>query len=164
MNTTYEIQIADLQEQHVALVRGHVSVEQIPAFLGAAYSEVPGVAARQGLALTGAPYGRYRFDADGTLQIEAGFPVSGVVTAEGRVEPGTLPGGTVARTMHVGPYDGVAAAYQAAGSYLTENGFEPAGEAWECYLDEPEVANPRTEVFMPCRPVKPQPAAGARSL
>lgn len=164
MNTTYEIQIADLQEQHVALVRGHVSVEQIPAFLGAAYSEVPGVAARQGLALTGAPYGRYRFDADGTLQIEAGFPVSGVVTAEGRVEPGTLPGGTVARTMHVGPYDGVAAAYDAARSYLTDNGFEPAGEAWECYLDEPEVANPRTEVFLPCRPVKPQPAAGARSL
>jgi hypothetical protein len=26
---------------------------------------------------------------------------------------------------------------------------------WECYLDDPEVPAPRTEVFMPCRPLRP---------
>jgi effector-binding domain-containing protein len=78
-----------------------------------------------------------------------------VVTAAGRVEPAVLPGGTVARTLHVGSYDTVAAAYEATESYLTDNGYEPSGPAWECYLDEPDVPQPRTEVFMPCRPVKP---------
>jgi effector-binding domain-containing protein len=156
MTTTYEIQLADLQEQHVALVRGHIPVTEIPGFLGGAFAEVPAVAARQGLRLTGMPYGRYRFAPDGTLDVEAGFPVSGIVTAAGRVEPGVLPGGTVARTLHVGSYDTVAAAYEATESYLTENGYEPVGPAWECYLDEPDVKEPRTEVFMPCRPVKPR--------
>lgn len=156
MTRTYEIQIADLQEQHVALVRGHISLQEIPAFLGSVYTEVPAEAARQGLRLTGAPFGRYRFSSDGTLQVEAGFPVSGVVTASGRVEPDVLPGGTVARTLHVGSYDSVADAYEATQAYLTDNGYEPWGTAWECYLDDPEVEQPRTEVFMPCRKVRPR--------
>jgi effector-binding domain-containing protein len=156
MTTTYEIQLADLQEQHVALVRGHISVAELPAFLGGAFAEVPEVAARQGLRLTGPPFGRYRFAPDGTLNAEAGFPVSGVAAAAGRVEPDVLPGGPVARTLHVGSYDTVAAAYEAAESYLTDNGYVAAGPAWECYLDEPDVPQPRTEVFMPCRPVTPR--------
>jgi effector-binding domain-containing protein len=156
MSRTYEIQVADLQEQHVALVRGHISVAEIPTFLGNAFTQVPAVAAQQGLRLTGAPYARYRFAPDGTLDAEAGFPVSGVVAPAGQVEPGTLPGGTVARTLHVGSYDTVADAYGAAESYLTDNGYEPAGVAWECYLDEPDVPTPRTEVFLPCRPVRPR--------
>jgi effector-binding domain-containing protein len=156
MTRTYEIQLADLQEQHVALVRGHISITEIPEFLGGAFTEVPAVAARQGRHLAGAPFGRYRFAPDGTLDVEAGFPVSGVVTPAGRVEPSALPGGTVARTLHVGSYDTVADAYEAAESYLTRNGYEPTGPAWECYLDDPDVAQPRTEVFMPCRPVQPR--------
>ena len=157
MTRTYEIQLADLQEQHVALVRAHISLAEIPEFLGAAFTEVPAVAARQGLHLTGAPFGRYRFAPDGTVNVEAGFPVSGVVESAGRVEPGVLPGGTVARTLHVGSYDTVADAYEAAESYLTRrSGHEPSGPAWECYLDDPDVAAPRTEVFLPCRPVQPR--------
>lgn len=156
MSRTYEIQVADLQEQHVALVRAHISVAEIPGFLSGAFTEVPAVAARQGLHLTGAPFGRYRFAPDGSLDAEAGFPVSGVVTPAGRVEPGVLPGGHVARTLHVGSYDSVGDAYEAAESYLTRSGYEPTGLAWECYLDEPDVAEPRTEVFMPCRPVQPR--------
>jgi effector-binding domain-containing protein len=157
MTRTYEIQFAELQQRPAALVRGHIRVEQIPAFLGGAFSEVPGTAARQGLRLTGAPFGRYRFAPDGTLDVEAGFPVSGAITPTGRVEAaGVLPGGTVARTVHVGSYDTVADAYEAAESYLTDNGYEPRGQAWECYLDEPDVAQPRTEVFLPCRKVEPR--------
>lgn len=156
MTRTYETSLADLQEQHLALVRGHISAEQISAFLGTAFAEVPVVAARQELALTGPPFARYRFADDGTLFIEAGFPVSGVVTADGRVEPAVLPGGPVARTLHVGSYDTVAKAYEATESYLTDLGYEAAGPAWESYLDDPDVALPRTEVFMPCRPVRPR--------
>lgn len=156
MTRTYEVTLADLQEQHVALVRGHVSVDEIPDFLGGAFGETAGAAAAQGLGITGAPFARYSFPEEGVFDIEAGFPVSGAVRAGGRVEAGTLPGGTVARTLHVGPYDAVAEAYDAVESYLTDNGYEPAGAAWECYLDDPEVDNPRTEVFMPCRPVRPR--------
>jgi hypothetical protein len=31
---------------------------------------------------------------------------------------------------------------------------EACGAPWESYLDGPEVAEPRTEVVVPCRPVE----------
>jgi effector-binding domain-containing protein len=165
MTTTYEVRMADLQEQHAAVVCGRVTMDRIADFLGGAFSEVMQVVAAQGLHPTGAPFARYRFVDAGAgvatggpveLDVEAGFPVSGNVEPAGRVEAMTLPGGHVATTMHVGSYDAVGAAYDAAQQFLTDEGYEVAGAPWECYLDEPEVPEPRTEVFMPCRPVRPR--------
>ena len=64
--------------------------------------------------------------------------------------PATLPGGHAARVLHQGPYDGVAGAYEAAEKWVVENGLRPSDAPWECYLDGPDVAEPRTEVFLPC--------------
>ena len=38
---------------------------------------------------------------------------------------------------------------------LTDEGYELSGAPWESYLDDPTVAEPRTEVFMPCRRLRP---------
>ena len=159
--------MADLQEQHAAVVCGQVTMDRIADFLGGAFSEVMQVVAAQDLHPTGPPFARYRFlDVDGgpggtpvglrELDVEAGFPVSGSVTGAGRVEASTLPGGHVATTLHVGSYTDLGAAYDAAHQFLTDEGYEVAGAPWESYLDEPEVAEPRTEVFMPCRPLRRQ--------
>lgn len=159
--------MADLQEQHAAVVCGRVTMDRIADFLGGAFSEVMHVVAAQGLHPTGPPFARYRFlDVDGgpvgaagelkELDILAGFPVSGSLTGAGRVEAATLPGGHVATTLHVGSYADLGAAYDAAQQFLTDEGYEVAGAPWECYLDEPEVPEPRTEVFMPCRPLRPR--------
>lgn len=166
MTTTYEVRMADLQEQHAGVVCGRVTMDRIADFLGGAFSEVMQVVAAQGLHPTGPPFARYRFLEAGAqamgdggpkeLDIEAGFPVSGTLTGAGRVEAAALPGGHVATTLHVGSYDDLGAAYDAAQQFLTDEGYEVAGAPWECYLDEPEVAEPRTEVFMPCRPVRPR--------
>lgn len=150
----YETQFVELQSQHTAVVRGHTTTEGIAEFLGPAFGEVINVLDKQSLHPTGAPFGRYR-PTDGGFDVEVGFPCSGVVEAEGRVEPSELPGGHVARTMHVGSYDDVAAAYEAATSWLTDEGCVTTGDAWECYLDGPEVPEPRTEVFIPCETMHP---------
>jgi effector-binding domain-containing protein len=68
----------------------------------------------------------------------------------GRVVPGSLPGGEVATTTHVGSYDDVAAAYSAVERWLDDQGLVPVGDPWESYLDGPEVAQPRTVVCFPC--------------
>ena len=164
---TYDVRMADLQEQHAALVCGRLTMERIPDFLGGAFSEVMQAVAAQGLHPAGPPFARYRFvggeggadvAAGGPveLDIEAGFPVSGSITPTGRVEASTLPGGHVATTMHVGSYADLGAAYDAAQEFLTDEGYEVAGAPWECYLDGPDVPEPRTEVFMPCRPLRPR--------
>ena len=164
---TYDVRMADLQEQHAAVVRGRLTMERIADFLGGAFSEVMQAVAAQGLHPAGPPFARYRFVDGGSgqdvaaggpveLDIEAGFPVSGSLTATGRVEASTLPGGHVATTMHVGSYADLGAAYDAAQQFLTDEGYEVAGAPWECYLDGPDVPEPRTEVFMPCRPLRPR--------
>jgi effector-binding domain-containing protein len=151
----YDVDLVDLQEQHAAVVRGHVRTAEIPGFLGDAFGEVARVAAGQGLRLAGAPFGRYRLVGTGAMDVEAGFPVRGTVAAEGRVEPTTLPGGRTARTLHVGAYAAVGAAYEAVQTWLVRNGYVRGGEPWESYLDEPDAPQPRTEVFFPCHQLRP---------
>lgn len=163
---TYSVGFADLQQQHTAVVHGTVTVGELADFLGAAFAETASAAQSQGVRVSGPPFGRYRPRAGG-FEVEVGFPVSSPVTPAGRVEPATLPGGRVAHTVHVGEYAAVAAAYEAAEEYLVTQGCEPTEPAWECYLDEPEVTAPRTEVFVPCRPVVPagrSQASAGRSL
>lgn len=151
----YETQFVDLQAQHVAVVRGRVGPDEMPDFLGGAFEEIIRVLDEQGLHPTGAPFGRYRMTEEGGFDAEAGFPCSDVVKPQGRVEASELPGGRVARTMHVGPYGDVGAAYEAAVEWLTEEGYVTVGPPWESYLDGPEVADPRTEVFVPCEHAHP---------
>ncbi|HET8717765.1 MAG TPA: GyrI-like domain-containing protein [Nocardioidaceae bacterium] len=154
MTTTYEVRLADLQEQRAAVVCGRITRDQIADFLGGAFGEVMDLLASQDMQPAGPPFARYRFRDDGILEVDAGFPVPAPVTPAGRVEASTLPGGRVATTMHVGDYAGVGSAYDAASQFLTEEGYEVADAPWECYLDDPDVPAPRTEVFMPCRPVR----------
>ena len=101
---SYDIEVVNLPEQPAAVVRARVAHNGIAEFLGPAFGDVMTVLQRQGLQPAGPPFGRYRPADDGGWDISAGFPVSDAVAAEGRVEALTLPGGPVARTLHVGDY------------------------------------------------------------
>lgn len=148
---SYEVSLVDLREQRTAVVRGHADTSDgIGDFLGGAFGEVMGLVERQRLQPAGMPFGRYRITADG-VDIEAGIGVDGDLVPEGRVEVSSLPGGRTARTMHVGAYSGVAEAYDAVARWLKDHGYVSTDAPWECYLDEPSVPEPRTEVFFPCR-------------
>lgn len=151
MTMTYQIVPADLQEQQVACLHARVPQGGIAAFLAAAFSKVPEEVAQRGLRPVGPPYARYSFQDDGSIDVEAGFPVSATMTRTGDVEPGTLPGGHVVTTVHVGAYDRVGDAYDALETYLVNNGYEPVGAAWESYLDDPDVPEPRTKVYLPAK-------------
>lgn len=146
---TYDVELVELEPQPVAVMCSTQPAAGIGAFLGHAFGAVMQVIGAQGLAPSGIPFARYRMAGD-QFEIEAGFPVSGPVTADGDVEPSELPGGTAAQTMHVGAYDAVGAAYEALQAWLADNGWQPSGAPWEQYLDEPTVPQPRTLVTFPC--------------
>lgn len=147
---TFDVELVDLEPQPVAVVCGHVAVSEIPGFLGEAFGEVIQTLSAQGLAPAGPPFGRFVPAGDG-FDVEAGFPVTGDVTPSGRVEPGELPGGSAARVMHKGGYGEVAAAYQAVAEWVQGHGYVATAPPWESYLDGPDVAEPRTVVWLPCR-------------
>lgn len=150
-----DVELRTLPPQPVAVVRGDVRLEDLPSFLGGAFEEVATTLARQGLSPVGPPLGRYVPKPDGSFEVEAGFPVGHPVTGAGRVEPDRLPGGTVARVLYRGDYAGVGEAYASATEWVGAHGYRVSGQSWECYLDEPDVPEPRTEVFVPCTTTGP---------
>lgn len=147
----YTVALADLEERVTAVVKGHVAHDGVAAFLRDAFGEVAGVVQAQELRLTGAPFGSFVPTSDG-FDVEAGFPVDSEVTRSGSVQPSILPGGHVAHTLHTGAYDAVVPAYHAIEAWIVDNSYEASGPPWEMYLDGPEVAEPRTEIFWPIRP------------
>jgi effector-binding domain-containing protein len=89
------------------------------------------------------------------FEVEAGAPVPSRVDGEGGVRPSSLPGGQVAVTLHIGPYDAMRPAYEALLRWIGEQGGEPVGDAWEVYLSDPErypdPATWQTQIVQPYR-------------
>ncbi len=146
---SYDIRIRDLSEQPTGIVRGDVTVEAIPAFLGPAFEAVVRAAADQDIEIVGPPFGRFLPLPGGRWNIEAGFPLARTLAETGPVESASLPEGPCACTVHAGGYDTVESAYIALTQWISEHGYATIGEPWECYLDAPDAPQPRTEVFMP---------------
>lgn len=147
----YHVDRMEQEHQHTAVVRATMAVEGIAAFIGGALGEIMGQVQAQHAVVTGPPFARYTMLQDGFV-VEAGFPVAEPIAAAGRVEPGELPAGLAVVVLHRGPYDAVAAAYDAAQAWIAEHDWEVTADPWEAYLDGPEVAEPRTVVHLPARP------------
>lgn len=148
----YQIKIEDIGAQRVAAVVEKVPISEVGAFIGEAFRLVMAALKEQQLAPSGPPFARYQMLGD-TFEVTAGFPTEGRVEATGRVVSAELPGGSVATTAHIGAYDHVNLAYDAIMAWLPTQGMQASGDTWEVYLDGPEVAEPRTIVRVPCRPV-----------
>ncbi len=156
MVSTYEIHTETRPERHVAGACATLSVPEIGPWLGKHYTAIAEWLAAHGIQPEGTVYARYRDrdDGPGRFDTDAGFVVAQPVTTDETVEAITLPGGTMAVTTHVGPYDRVGEAYRALEAWLGEQGAELAEAPWEEYVDGPEVdeAQRRTIVVMPYRP------------
>ncbi len=151
----YEIHAEAREAQPTAVARATLPVAEIGPWLGTAYGAVAGLLAARQAAPAGPPFARFHVLGDGRFEVEAGFPVSSPIEPGGDVQPSELPGGQVAVTVHVGPYDQMEPAYQALASWVTDHGGELAGDAWEVFFSdpaaEPDPATWRTEIVQPSR-------------
>jgi AraC family transcriptional regulator len=151
----YEIKTRKLSPRQTAVVR----VSSPPREIGAAFrSALPDVAeciSRQGVAVDGPPFARFFDYTDERADFEAGFPVSEPVRAEGRIEPGELPGGRAAITVHRGSYEDLQTAHDALGEWVLAHDHDPGGPVWEVYASGPQQhddpARWETEVVWPLR-------------
>jgi effector-binding domain-containing protein len=138
--------------QETAVILAEATLETLPDAIGNALGEVATVLEEVRVEPIGPPFVRY-LELGDTIRAEIGFPVNGVVPLVGRVVRGRLPGGLVARILHVGPYDGLAATYARLEDWLASQGRRPAGPFWEVYWSdpdaEPDPATWRTEIFAP---------------
>ncbi len=140
--------------QPTLCVKTRTPVERISEVLGQAFGELISAVTSQGATVSGPPYVAYRNMNPSDLDLEIGVPVSEPLAARGRLEPGELPGGIWASTLHIGPYTSVGPAWNELHGYLRAQGKVAAPVGYEFYFDPPETPpeRTRTRVAFPLLP------------
>ena len=155
---TYDIVQKELDAQPVLLVRRRVNRSQIGSAIGEALPHIFMYAQQHGIALAGHPLTRYVDVGPGLLTIEPAMrvvsrPASDAKAGAGEVVEDVLPAGSVATTIHTGPYETLTEAYAALELWMEQNGRRPAAPPWEDYITDPaESPDPKdwkTEVCWP---------------
>ncbi|HEX5133319.1 MAG TPA: GyrI-like domain-containing protein [Candidatus Krumholzibacteria bacterium] len=152
---SYQVEIRKITEQHVVSIRTQCHVAELGAILAEILPEVWRYCRNNGIAPSGPPFTRYHGFADDRVDIEAGLPVPSPLAGEGRIAAGTLPGGQVATTTHMGPYDKLPHAHDALHEWIEQHMKNSAGPQWEVYWTdpgrEPNPENWKTELMWPIK-------------
>ncbi|MDJ1371484.1 GyrI-like domain-containing protein [Gulosibacter molinativorax] len=148
-----------LKTQHTAVVRGEgVPVEDMIRFLDSAFTVLRAAVDAAAIAPDGPAYSRYDTELEGDVTIEAGIPLLAALEENLEfngvtIEAGELPGGEVARAIHVGPYSELADVWQEFLGDLERSGRTPRKPYWESYLVTPgpgtDPERLRTEMSAP---------------
>lgn len=150
---SYEVQKTTTTETPFLYMHRQVKPEMIAEALGEMFGAVFQYATAQGIPFAGAPTARYISFGPGLITIEAGMPVAAASEGEGDIQSGSLHGGTVARTIHKGPYDSLSQGHEAVQEWLAENDEKAGGAPWEVYVTDPgQVPDPSdwvTEINWP---------------
>jgi effector-binding domain-containing protein len=145
-------QVVHYPARPTAVVRATVTADELPAFFGHALRRVLTAMEAQGTTPGGEPFACYRSIPNGTVEVEAGFPIIGAFQAIRDVVPGELPGGRTVTCVHVGQSETLSRTYAEMSTWAVANGLKPTGLMWEVYLTDPErEPDPtrwRTAVFL----------------
>ncbi|HEX6510120.1 MAG TPA: GyrI-like domain-containing protein, partial [Chloroflexota bacterium] len=151
--TQFTVEIQELQPQVVAGIRAIATQAEIGATFRELLPEIVEYLREIGVSPVGAPYARYFHVGADRVDMEVGIAIDRPIDGNARVEPGELPGGEAATTVHVGSYDGLTEAYDALVAWIEEEGRVRTGLPWEVYAMDPEhVPEPdewQTRIFWP---------------
>ena len=148
----YDVEIQEIQPRPIAVARATVR----PAEIGVTLTRdlLPRVyqfLTARGLTPSGPPVAIYHEFGANQVVLEGGVPVSAGFSGDGVVRSSELPGGRVAMTRHLGPYEKLGAAHDAIRAWLAERGLQAVRPIWEVYPmppgGEPDSAKWLTEVF-----------------
>ena len=126
---------------------------EIVHVMGPGITELMATVAAQGIKTTGPWFSHHLAMHPDTFDFEIGVPVSAPVQAAGRVAPGSLPGGKVARTILHGNYDGLPGGWGEFMQWIAAQGHKGAPDLWEVYVKgpdaDPDPATWRTQMNKP---------------
>jgi effector-binding domain-containing protein len=130
-------------------------MSEIGRSIGEAYGKLFEYLGRTGEFPAGPPFCLYHdeeYKEEGA-DVEACVPTAQLLPGEGEVKSSELPGGKMASTLHMGPFDRIGEAYRDLMLWITEQGYSPAAPCREVYLVGPEQTDDpgeyRTEILCP---------------
>jgi effector-binding domain-containing protein len=151
----YRIDTKEVKPQPVVSARVNCRVGEVGPLLKQSLLQVHAHLEKHGARPSGPPFTRYHGYTGTQVDLEVGFPVSAPVPAGEGINAGELPGGTVAFTVHVGPYQDLPKAHDAMDAWLREKGKVSRGDQWEYYWTVPDEWTDRstfkTELLWPVK-------------
>jgi AraC family transcriptional regulator len=91
-------------------------------------------------------------DEAGTADVEVAIPVAGTVEETAEIKAYELPGGTMAKIVHKGPYEECGPTYEKLFAWLAAKGKTIVAPIREVYLNDPHEVPPEeilTEIYAP---------------
>jgi effector-binding domain-containing protein len=151
----YEVETREVASRALAVARGRANKGNVGERIGTLLAQVRDFLAKSNLEPAGPEIVVYldegdrgRFTTTEGVPVEVGMEVRGPFEGNGQVVSSTTPAGTVAMTVHVGPYQKLPEAHAAVRRFCAAQGRVVTGTDWEVYGemgDDPEAL--RTEVY-----------------
>lgn len=132
-----DIVIKEIPGQLALTVQRRALMESIPQAMGEAFDALMTHAGASGAQFAGPPFCLYPGEVGEYVDFVVCMPVAPGATAGPGVKLEEVPGGTVASTMHHGPYSTMKTTYGALHEWMAANGRQPAGPPREIYLNDP---------------------------
>jgi effector-binding domain-containing protein len=143
----YDVVLKEIEPQLVAGIRS-----VIPSYgaIGALFDELYAYLGQHGAGGVAVGIDHNEEYKERDPDMEAVAYLAAPVPEGGRVRVYTLPGGTVASTIHRGPWEGLSQAYAALMAWLPTSGYTPSGASRELYLHMGDAPDAHvTEVQIP---------------
>ena len=153
----HEIEVVEEAPKLVAGMRRHGQYREIAKMLPALFEYVMSRGAR----IAGPPMFLWHersvaeaIEADeaGRADIEVCVPIVSRIPETAEIKCYELPGGTMAKMVHKGPYESSGPAYEKLFAWIEENGKRLSGPVREDYLNDPRTVEPQeilTVIYAP---------------
>ncbi|MFK7915256.1 MAG: MerR family transcriptional regulator [Pseudomonadales bacterium] len=157
LTLSYEIELAQVQPRSIATVCIQSTLSGIGLGVQSGFGRLMSGLQQANIQPAGPPVIIQRdvIDEDEAGELELGVPISDSVLEASDLAVRELEGGTMARTLHAGPYQQVGPAYQALARWIAHGGYEVAGPPREWYLNDPQSTPESallTAIEFPLRP------------
>jgi effector-binding domain-containing protein len=152
---SYHCEAVEKEAQPTLSIRTRTPVEGLPSVLGQGYGAIMQYLGELGEYPAGMPFVAYYNMDMQDLDIELGFPVSHPIPGRDTLQSSQIPAGHYATCLYTGPYEDMVPAYEALTAWIQEHGYEPAGVAYEFYLNGPDDTPPeglQTQIMFLLKP------------
>ena len=150
---TYEVNTKTVVEQFIVKRRTRTSLQRIGPTIHESITELYQYIGEVGARPMGPPGTIYLdddLDREEDLQIEVYLPVERPLSGNDRLDGDVLSGGSVAYTLHAGPFQEVGPAYPAVLKWVDQNDLKTCGPPREVYLAKGDTpGEQRAEVQWP---------------
>ena len=147
-----DVELTEVPSETVAMVRRVVPMAELTTFFGEAFERVATAVSEVGGAISGPPFGWYHGMPGVTVDVAAGFPVSGdPIVTDGGVVVAERRGGRALVAVHVGSYDSLVQTWGELERRAETDTLQRREDCWEEYLSDAtgDPSTWQTRVVMP---------------